>query len=240
MGRPLGSKNKNKADGAAPKEKKAPAQQPAGAGHNVPSDDQLHALTKQHAEKRKDLLAAEKKTKADRMNFDKIIKSDLGDKGLANIKLMALLDTPEGEAEFKADKDREMMVARWMGVSIGTQASLFDDDRRPVDERAFDQGKRDGLSGKTFINPHAPGAPGHDPYANGWRVGQDALFAIKKPVAAPEAEVIKGPDHQEASEPDEFDAAAEGAPIAQTAKAWPDDEQVAAQQENKPEGATVN
>src|SRR6185369_17881305 len=101
-GRPPGSKNrpKDSTNGAAP------PQQPAGPGHNVPSDSQLEALTRDYRAQRTAALAVEKKAKADRMNLDKKIKADLGAKGLADIKLLDQLSTPEGEADFKEEMER--------------------------------------------------------------------------------------------------------------------------------------
>ena len=227
-GRPPGSKNK-KGNGAA-----APAPQPAGPGHNVPSDAQIEVLTREHKKKRKLLLDAEKASKKARLDFDKIIKADLGDKGLADIKLLEQLETPEGEAELKAEMERQAKVARWAGLQIGTQGSLFEEDRRPIDDRAFEEGRRAGMDGKNCEPPHAPGTSAHGKWVEGWHVGQSAIFAIKK-TPEPEAEVIKGENHQEPSEPDEFDDAADGPDPVLSAEAaveaipaggekpWPDD-----------------
>lgn len=249
-GRPPGSKNKK--NGQAPDG--APAQQPVGPGHNVPDDATIEALTRDYRAQRAKLVAAEKKTKADRLNLDKKIKADLGKDGLNDIKLLDELSTPEGELEFKARIERESRVARWAGMQIGTQAGLFDDDRRPIEERAFDDGRRAGLNGDSLKNPHAPGSLGHEPYAKGWHQGQTEIFAIK-PKVEPTADVIKTEKSQKPAEADEFDQAADEVtakppeetadPAAQKGEApWPDDVQIeggAAKGEGgAPEGATVN
>ncbi|RVC05816.1 hypothetical protein EN883_03940 [Mesorhizobium sp. M7A.F.Ca.AU.002.06.1.1] len=206
----------------------------AGPGHNRSaeqlSDDQLQGLTRQHAAKRAKLLEAEKKTKADRMNFDKIIKSDLGATGLANIKLLLDLETPEGEARIKADMERQAMVARWAGLAIGTQGALFDQDRRPVEDRAFDDGKRDGMSGKTLATSHASGTEAYNKYVEGWHAGQaiNAAGIRQKP---PEAELLRKEGAEVTGLADEFDQASDGGSTASSdvsdddegGEPWPDD-----------------
>jgi hypothetical protein len=180
-----------------------------GIGHNSGelNDDQLQALTRQHAEKRSILVNAEKKAKADRMNFDKLIKAELGAKGLADIKLLEQLSTPEGEAELKAEMERQARVARWAGLQVGTQGSLFDEDRRTVGERAFDEGKRIGLSGGDCKPTHQPGTEAYEKFVEGWHAGQAVLAAgFKKP----EAELLRPESEDEDEGNDDFDAAANG------------------------------
>ncbi|MER9768953.1 hypothetical protein NKJ09_23145 [Mesorhizobium sp. M0189] len=231
MSRPKGSVNKKPklsvvGGGASP-----------GPGHNKSAeqlnDDQLQALTRQHAAKRAKLLDTEKKAKADRMNFDKVIKSDLGSTGLANIKLLEDLETPEGEARIKADMERQAMVARWAGLAIGTQGALFDTDRRPIEDRAFDDGKRDGMSGKTLAPPHAPDTVAYGRYVEGWHAGQ-ALNAAGIKQKPPAAELLRKEGVEATGKPDEFDGAADGTgsvageqPDADD-KPWPDDASIAA------------
>ncbi|TJW14377.1 MAG: hypothetical protein E5W82_10395 [Mesorhizobium sp.] len=204
-----------------------------GPGHNRSaeqlSDDQLQGLTRQHGQKRAKLVEAEKKAKADRMNFDKIIKSDLGSTGLANIKLLDDLETPEGEARIKADMERQAMVARWAGLAIGTQGALFDTDRRPVEDRAFDDGKRDGMAGKTLSSPHAAGTEAYNKYVQGWHAGQavNASGIKQKP---PTDELLRKEGAEVTGQPDEFDEAAGGpSAVSDTIQEdadgapWPDD-----------------
>lgn len=205
----------------------------AGVGHNSGGtsqmdDDQLQGLTRQHAQKRAKLLETEKKAKADRMNFDKVIKSDLGPKGLSDIKLLEKLETPEGEAEIKAEIDRQIRVARWAGLSVGTQASLFGEDRRPIEERAAEDGKRAGLAGKDCDPPHAAGTEAREAWIANWHEGQ-AVLATGFKQKEPEAAVIKS--DKKKTGPDEFDASADGgAPTSEgdPENPWPDDKAIAA------------
>lgn len=171
------------------------------------SDEQMQALTRQHAQKRAKLVEAEKKAKADRLNFDKIIKSDLGADGLKNIKLLEDLETPEGEARVKAEIDRQLQVARWAGLPIGTQGSLWETDRRPITERAYDEGKRAGMDGKTMEPPHQQGTEAYGAWVQGWTDGQAVLAGgFKKPASS---ELLRNEDKKNAG-PDDFDAAADG------------------------------
>lgn len=181
-----------------------------GIGHNSGdfTDDQRQALTRQYLQKREHLLAAEKKAKADRMNFDKVIKAELGAKGLADIKLLQQLSTPEGEAELKAEIERQLRVARWAGMPIGTQLDLFGPDRRPVEERAFEEGKRSGLAGETLKPTYDPGTEGYDAFVKGWHDGQSVLAAGFKKGPA-EADLLR-PEPEEGEGTDDFDAAADG------------------------------
>lgn len=241
MARPKGSKNRPKLTQVGPADAKP--------GHNSGktmaqlSDDQTQALTRQHAAKRAKLVEAEKTAKANRMNFDRVIRSDLGEFGLANIKMLEQLETPEGEAKIRAEMERQMMVARWSGLPIGTQAALFDEDRRPIEERAHDSGKRAGMKGDNCAPPHAPGTPSYEPWIKGWHEGQAVLaLGFKKgpvdPVLRPEGNEPAGPDAFDlasdaggsvsSEEPD--DGAAPASEERDAEPTWPDDEAIADRQ----------
>ena len=206
----------------------ATASNPAPKDHNAMSDDQEQALTRQHAAKRQLLLDAEKSAKANRMNFDKVIKSDLGPDGLNNIKLLAQFESEKGEEDGKAEIERRAKVARWAGLQIGTQGSLFEEDRRSMNEKAFAEGKRVGLKGGDPVSPYA-GEAGQK-FLEGWHDGQAVnLSGIKK--KKPEAEIVTSATDKKNTGPDEFDAAASaGVPDAETktetGEPWPDDAQV--------------
>jgi len=199
------------------KPKLAPVGGSASVGHNSGAtaeqitDDQLQALTRQHAAKRARLVAAEKTARSDRMNFDKVIKSDLGANGLKDIKLLEQLSTPEGEAALKAELERQMRAARWAGLAIGTQANMFGPDIRSLRERAFEEGKRAGMESTGPLNPpanYSPGSEGYEGYIEGWHVGQAAINKIGKP-ASDEGHVLRPAENEEPG-PDAFDDAADG------------------------------
>lgn len=179
----------------------------AGPGHNSGlTDDQRQALTRQHMAKYQNALQAKKDADSALRNLAKTIKADLGDGGMANIKLLIQLETDDGETKFREEMERKAMVARWAGLPIGAQGNLFDEDRRPIEERAFEEGKSAGMSGKDAKPPHAPGHVAYDKWMEGWHSGQAVLSqGIKK---TPEADLLRSGDAEEPKGADDFDTAA--------------------------------
>lgn len=177
----------------------------SGIGHNSElTDDQRQALTRQHKKKYIDLLDAKKKADADLRNLAKVIKADLGDNGLLMVKLLIQLDTDDGEANFRAEMEAKAMAARWAGMPIGAQGNLFDEDRRPVGERAFEEGKAAGLEGKDPKPPYAPGEA-HEEWMRGWHDGQSVLASGFG--AGPKADLLRPEGNEPPAKSDEFDAA---------------------------------
>lgn len=182
----------------------------AGPGHNSQmTDDQRQGLTRQHSTRYFSLLQAKKDADAALKNHAKIIKSDLGDNGLLMIKLLKDLETDEGEARFRAEMEAKAQVARWAGMPIGQQGNLFEEDRRPIEDRALEEGKAAGMSGKDAKPPYAPGHPGYDRWMEGWHKGQEVLAqGFKK---TPDAPLLRPAENETAETgPDEFDSAADG------------------------------
>ena len=105
---------------------------------------------------------------------------------------MILLATPEGEEAIKAEMERSARVLRWAGVAVGTQASLFGEDRTPITERAFAEGRRAGLLGESHNNAYHVTNDGHAEYNAGYIEGQAAL-ATKgfKPLTEDESADVK-------------------------------------------------
>jgi hypothetical protein len=155
------------------------------------SEDQRYSLTEQH--KNKYLLLMATKTAADTAlkNFGKIVKADLGEDGLQDIKDLIQLKTPEGEAAMKAMMERQARVMRWMNIAIGSQGALFaEEDRTPITDRAFAEGKRQGLAGETISNPHHHTTEAHRSHLAGYEAGQATNAAgIKKLDDAPKGSV---------------------------------------------------
>lgn len=138
------------------------------------SDDQLYSLTETHRQKYELVLEAKNKANKALIDYGKIIKSDLGAKGLQDIKDLIALDTPEGEAAMKAEVERRVRILRWMQVPIGTMGDMFpSDDRTPLTERAFNEGRRQGLAGESCTNPHHHTTQAHRSFNDGWAAGQE-------------------------------------------------------------------
>lgn len=143
-------------------------------------DDDLQVLFFQHKNSYVAALAKKKKADADFKNACKLAKSELKSSGMADavdrIKLAILLETDEGDASLKERLENELRVARWMGTSVGTQFSLFDGpDRTPAVDRAFDDGKRAGLSGEPAKPPHSPDTEQYRRWMAGHSEGNTAL-----------------------------------------------------------------
>jgi len=160
------------------------------------TDDQVYSLTEQHRQKYEILLAAKKKATSDLQQFGKIVKADLGKHGLNQIQALIEGATPEGETAIKARIERDMQVLRWMGVPIGSQADLFPaTDRTPITERAFNEGKRQGLAGETNKNPHHHTTEAHRAHNEGYMAGQEAnARGIKKLDDTPKGSVPNDPN----------------------------------------------
>lgn len=157
---------------ARPKKDKAASAAPKTTIEGL-TDDQLYSLTEDH--KTRYLTLYKAKTDADTAlkNFGRVVKADLGAKGLADIKGLIDLATPEGESRMKAEVERRVRLLRWMQVPIGSMGDMFaDTDRTPLTERAFNEGKRQGLAGESCANPHHHTTEAHRYHNEGWAEGQ--------------------------------------------------------------------
>lgn len=171
-----------------------PKTEEPSVGHNsrepVPdlTEDQRIALTFQHKRAFEKALGVKKQADADLRNVSKLCKAELGEDGVANIKDMIALETEEGEKKLKASVERQLRVAKWMGLPFGAQGGLFESvDRRPATEKAYENGKRDGLAGAPQHNPHDPSVPQHGEYLRGWSDGQAVLAKGIRPPTPIEA-----------------------------------------------------
>lgn len=119
----------------------------------------------------------------------KKIAAECGTDAVERIKALIELDTNEnGEAELEAKIRRLMWVAKWSKAAIGHQIELFDTDMRPIDERAFDEGKIDGLAGK-FNPKFGQGTAAYHKYQEGYETGQDTLAKGFKPLEKPPEDI---------------------------------------------------
>lgn len=188
-----------------------------GAGHNgAPelTEEQTIALTFSHKRAYAAALAAKKAADAALKNTAKLAKSELGDTAVADIKDIIAIETEEGEAKLKAEVERKLKIARWMGLPNGANGELFPQvDRTPAVDRAAARGKRDGLAGEP-ANPQCdPSVPQYNSYMEAYHVGQKIAFTIK-PLVQPEPVAA-----DLAREPDDFDTlpAADGPPTPEEA-----------------------
>lgn len=154
-----------------------------GPGHNGPAElteDQRIALTFQHKKAYESALATKKAADAALKNSCKLAKAELGPDAVSDIKHMIELETEEGESKFKAKVEREVRIARWMGLPVGANGNLFEAvDRTPAVDRAAAAGKRAGLAGDRCENPHDSSTPQYAAFMTGYGEGQKAAFSIK-------------------------------------------------------------
>ena len=163
-GRPKGSKNK-------PKIIENP-----GPGHNSElTDEQLQVLVFQHKKEYAAALVKKKEADAALKNVCKKAKAELGAGAMDDIKLAMELDSDEGQARLREKMEREARVARWFGMDVGTQGSLFGEDRAPRDEKIRAEGKRAGLAGVQRIPPTHYAQQDAEHWYLGYDDGQKAL-----------------------------------------------------------------
>ena len=156
---------------AEPASPKAP---PKGAVREI-NDDDLRALAANHRPKFEKALANKKAADKALQDLGKLIKADLGDTGLAIIKAMIELDTPEGEAKVKARVAAQATALKWQSHELGTQIllALDEPDRTPAVDRAFEEGKKASLEGKPRKPSYDPSTPQYASYMAGYDKDQE-------------------------------------------------------------------
>lgn len=166
-----------------------------GADVGELSADQKSALLFHHVTAYENSLANKKNSDAKLKNVCKLARSELGDDGIDRIKTVLRLRTPEGEAEIKSMLSMTLAVADAVASPIARQFDLFSDkDRTPAEDRAYAEGKRDGLAGIATTNTWAKGTPPHAKYEAGYKIGQAVLKKGFRPLtpleraAAPKGE----------------------------------------------------
>ncbi|MCA0032724.1 hypothetical protein [Mesorhizobium sp. B263B2A] len=186
---------------------------PAGEGHNSSGDTaDLDRKVLFHINRQNWLkaLAAKKAADAALKNVCKVVKSDLGEFGMTQIKDYEKAQTPEGKAELQAKQAATRQAMAWAGIPVNTQLDMLV-DLAPLEERAYQDGLDAGLRGDTLSNPFNPLSAEGQAFEKGWHDGQGALFAgIKKKEEAASDELIHGDGHEDPfGEEDEQREAAE-------------------------------
>lgn len=71
------------------------------------------------------------------------------------------------------DRARQQQIAKWMSHPIGHQLSMFDQDPRPLNEKAYDDGHAAGLMAKDMSsNPYDVTSKQGQEWLRGWHDGQ--------------------------------------------------------------------
>jgi hypothetical protein len=96
---------------------------------------------------------------------------ECGVEAVDEIKDLIKAETPEGEAELKAQTARHVRVLQWTGAVPGTQFSF--EDIPAVDH--YSEGKLAGIRGDVAKPPHDPGAQAYESWMEGYHDGQGVL-----------------------------------------------------------------
>lgn len=188
----------------APKQSAVQEDQPeqsADVGHNsgelTPAE--RSALRMHHIRHLLDIADRLKPIMEERKKARALAKTD-GFK-LSEIDAGIRLATMEDQSIFVAEIKELIEIAKaFNALPPGEQGDLFP-DRRPVDERCFDEGKVAGMEGKNPSSPYAVPSEQDQSWLRGWHDGQrvmreDLLAAMQKRNAAKD-ELIKGPEGED-------------------------------------------
>lgn len=114
----------------------------------------------------------------------KRIKSEV-DGGVKKVRRMIFAETPAGEAAIRADMEMDREVFEWNGIAVGEQVDMFPVDRRPAEDKAYEEGKIAGLEGKDCKPPYDASVPQFNGWQDGWADGQavnrSLLAGMRKP-----------------------------------------------------------
>lgn len=124
-----------------------------------------------------------------RRQYSKEIK-DAG-YSMMQIKISLSLQTPEGEAEFKAEMANRLLAAAYSDADIGDQLSLFlDHNRTPAVDRAYKEGQTRAMENKTLdTTKYSPGTDQYNAFAEGYHAEQERQ--VKTGIGKLEAKVPK-------------------------------------------------
>ncbi|MEC5289416.1 MULTISPECIES: hypothetical protein [unclassified Aurantimonas] len=166
------------------------------------TSDQRQALGRLHLRAYKKAMAAKKLTDAEVKNVCKVLKSDLGDNGLDQVKTMIAMETPEGEEKVKAKLQAQREAIAWSADPDG-QLDMFS-GANPTDTPAFHSGKIAGMDDEPCKSPFVSGTSDDDDWIRGWQLGNSVMNELIK-TRTEAAELIKGSDDEDLD--DEQDAA---------------------------------
>lgn len=93
---------------------------------------------------------------------------------MMQVKIRHLLQTPEGEAEFKAEMANRLLAAAYSDADIGDQLSLFlDGDRTPAVDRAYKEGQTCAMKNEAAVPKYDPNTDQYNAYMQGYHDEQE-------------------------------------------------------------------
>jgi hypothetical protein len=123
---------------------------------------------------------------AKRRQYQKEIKES--GYSMTQIKISLSLQTPEGEAEFKAEMANRLLAAAYSDADIGEQLSLFlDGDRTPAADRAYKEGQTCAMKNEAAVPKYAPDTDQYQAFMQGYHdeQGRQVKAGIGKLEGAP-------------------------------------------------------
>lgn len=204
----------SKSDAASEKPAKAP--KPEKNAPRASNDDQDRALFLQALPKIGQLRAALNTANANLRNAYKQAKAD----GFAkkDFDEAFLMQGAEGEKVKKGAILRSLRIARWLGMDLGAQLDMFEQDARvPAVDRAYEEGKSQAMQGVSLKCDYAQDTEQYRTFAAGWHHGQEILSKGFKKLhpeveADEKAKLIKKVEREaaQAKDAEAFDAPASG------------------------------
>lgn len=103
---------------------------------------------------------------------------------------------------------REQQIAKWLAHPIGTQPDMFEEpDRRPIEDKAYEEGKIAGMEGKGCSPPY-DAVPGQK-WVEGWHDGLTANRSLFQKKEEPQSPAPTQPEAFDDALPGEGEEAAE-------------------------------
>lgn len=107
------------------------------------------------------------------------------------IKISLLLQTPEGEAEFKAEMANRLLAAAYSDADIGDQLSLFlDGDRTPAVDRAYKEGQTCAMKNMAAVPKYDTSTDAYKAFMDGFHDEQGRM--VKAGIGKLDAKVGNG------------------------------------------------
>lgn len=155
--------------------------------------DQILSLTQQWA---KQVNAQQEAVTAAKADYDsekgtlrelyKQVKAELGPEGVERVKELVKLrrDGKAAEDNIRARIETLTWLVQHANALPGQQLELLA-DLRPNDDRAYADGKRDGLAGDPFNPKYGQGTLAYQRFQEGYQAGQGILAKGFKPLEKP-------------------------------------------------------
>lgn len=162
----VSSKKKTKPD--------APGAADAGPGHNEPpvlTPNEERKLFVHHRAAWNGYQAKRKQVEA----LGKEVKNALKVDGFT-IKQMKIADQfAEDDSKVKVEINDRLWVARWLGHPLGAQLDMFAEDRVPIADRAFEEGKQASIENRPAKPEYSPETEAFRSYMAGYHEHQREL-----------------------------------------------------------------